>query len=219
MERQERAGTAVTRRADPARGSWRAGRLGASRTAAEESGLTQYQQPLADRMESPGEAPGHISLHAGVAAERAARASLRTQIARLENELSQIVVDRFPFIPLPSAGVEAAGRGAPRLPDLGELERSRDRLAGRLQDLRGLASARAEAEARAREQLQRMRLEPGRYKFVRLPVSDLGQGGCGVWEVRPRLGLIGMLAGWWQLKLSSGCPLPGGRAPGATPLR
>ncbi len=116
MERQERAGTAVTRRADPARGSWRAGRLGASRTAAEESGLTQYQQPLADRMESPGEAPGHISLHAGVAAERAARASLRTQIARLENELSQIVVDRFPFIPLPSAGVEAAGRGAPAFP-------------------------------------------------------------------------------------------------------
>ena len=55
-----------------------------------------------------------------------------------------------------------------------------------------------------------MRLEPGRYKFARLPVRDLGQGGCGVWEVRPRLGLIGMLAGWWQLKLSSGCPLARG---------
>jgi hypothetical protein len=25
--------------------------------------------------------------------------------------------------------------------------------------------------------------------------------------VRPRLGLIGMLAGWWHVKLSSGCPL------------
>jgi hypothetical protein len=25
--------------------------------------------------------------------------------------------------------------------------------------------------------------------------------------VRPRLGLIGMLMGWWQVKLSSGCPL------------
>jgi hypothetical protein len=32
-------------------------------------------------------------------------------------------------------------------------------------------------------------------------------GGCGVWQVRPRLGLIGMLMGWWQVKLSSGCPL------------
>ena len=58
-----------------------------------------------------------------------------------------------------------------------------------------------------------MKLEPGRYKFARLPVKDLGQGGCGVWQVRPRLGLIGMLAGWWQVKLSSGCPLPMGSRP------
>jgi hypothetical protein len=46
---------------------------------------------------------------------------------------------------------------------------------------------------------------------------DAGERGCGVWEVRPRLGLIGMLAGWWQLKLSSGCPLAEGRALGARP--
>jgi hypothetical protein len=58
-----------------------------------------------------------------------------------------------------------------------------------------------------------MKLEPGRFRHVRLPVRDLGQGGCGVWHVRPRLGLIGMLAGWWQLKLSSGCPLPRGPLP------
>ena len=69
---------------------------------------------------------------------------------------------------------------------------------------------RVEHERSAREQLKQMELEPGRYKFVRLPVSELGQGGCGVWEVRPRLGLIGMLAGWWQLTLSSGCPLSKG---------
>ena len=79
-----------------------------------------------------------------------------------------------------------------------------------MQELRRAADARTEHERRAREQLERMRLEPGRYKFVRLPVRDLGQGGCGVWQVRPRLGLIGMLAGWWQLKLSSGCPLARG---------
>ena len=57
-----------------------------------------------------------------------------------------------------------------------------------------------------------MKREPNRYKFVRLPVRDMGEGGCGVWEVRPRLGLIGMLAGWWQVKLSSGCPLAKGHA-------
>jgi hypothetical protein len=83
----------------------------------------------------------------------------------------------------------------------------RDRLAGHAQDVRRRAAQRAEHERRAHELLERMKLEPGRYKFMRLPVSDLGQGGCGVWEVRPRMGLIGMLAGWWQVKLSSGCPL------------
>ncbi len=77
----------------------------------------------------------------------------------------------------------------------------------------------ASTSARARELLERMRLEPGRYKFVRLPVRDLGEGGCGVWEVRPRLGLIGMLAGWWQLKLSSGCPLARGSRSERGPVR
>ncbi len=142
--------------------------------------------------------------------ERAARVSLKAQIARLERELSGIVAARFPYIPAPRSARSGSLARAPRLPDLGELERERDHLAGRLQELRRAAAARTEHERRAREQLERMRLEPGRYKFVRLPVRDLGQGGCGVWQVRPRLGLIGMLAGWWQLKLSSGCPLPRG---------
>jgi hypothetical protein len=93
---------------------------------------------------------------------------------------------------------------------LGQLELLRDELVGRVQQQRRWVVARSEHERRARELLEGMKLEPGRYKFMRLPVKDLGQGGCGVWEVRPRLGLIGMLAGWWQVKLSSGCPLPRG---------
>jgi hypothetical protein len=83
--------------------------------------------------------------------------------------------------------------------------------------MRRRAQRRAEHELRAQELLERMKLEPGRYKFVRLPVTDLGQRGCGVWEVRPRFGLIGMLAGWWELKLSSGCPLRRGSRVRATP--
>lgn len=137
--------------------------------------------------------------------ERAARSSLRSQIARLERELSAIVAETFPHIAAPRPADSSLP--GPCLPSLAELERSRDRLAGRVQELRGLAADRVEHERRAREQLERMKLEPGRYKFVRLPVSDLGQGGCGAWEVRPRFGLIGMLAGWWEVKLSSGCPL------------
>jgi len=155
-------------------------------------GLTQSEQLLIDRD----------------AGERAARRSLRAQVARLEHELSAIVAEGFPFIPAPApSGRAIAG---PRLLNLEELERSRDQLAGRVQEYRRLVAARAEHERRAHELLEDMKLEPGRYKFARLPVKDLGQGGCGVWHVRPRLGLIGMLAGWWQVKLSSGCPLPKG---------
>ena len=141
-------------------------------------------------------------------AERAARASLRAQITRLERECSEIVTGRFPHIPVSLAA--PAGADGPSLLDLGELERSRDRLAARVQELRARADARSQHERRAHELLREMELDPGSYRFAKLPVRDLGQGGCGVWEVRPRLGLIGMLAGWWQLKLSSGCPLPRG---------
>jgi hypothetical protein len=150
--------------------------------------------------------------------ERAARRSLREQIARLERELSGIVAEGFPYISpaMRSAGGTVGGRASgpmgeaplgPRVLSLEQLERSRDELAGRVQAVRRRATQRGEHERQAHELLERMKLEPGRYKFVRLPVNDLGQGGCGVWEVRPRLGLIGMLAGWWQVKLSSGCPL------------
>jgi hypothetical protein len=90
---------------------------------------------------------------------------------------------------------------------LGELERLRDRLAGRLADARAELAALGERQERARVKLERMLLAPGRHRFARIANADLGEGGCGVWQVRPRLGLIGMLAGWWHVKLSSGCPL------------
>jgi hypothetical protein len=158
-----------------------------------------------------------IDADAAAAGERAARSTLRGQIAKLERELSGIVAETFPHIAAPEGAIGTLP--GPCLPSLAELERSRDRLAGRVQDLRSLAAARTEYERRAREQLERMKLEPGRYKWVRLPVNDLGQGGCGVWEVRPRFGLLGMLAGWWQVKLSSGCPLARGPRPSRGPAR
>jgi hypothetical protein len=149
--------------------------------------------------------------------ERAARRALRAQVARLERELSAIVADGFPHIEPPARAGSSERRertaGSPRLLDLGSLERTRDELAGRLQLARRAGAERVELETRARELLERMKREPRSYKFVRLPVRDLGEHGCGVWEVRPRMGLIGMLAGWWQVKLSSGCPLPRGHAP------
>jgi hypothetical protein len=136
--------------------------------------------------------------------ERAAREALRAQVSKLERDLSGLVAHTFPHIsPLDTGGEAFSG---PRLLTLAELERMRDRLALRVGEVRAQVAERAELERRSRALLERMKLEPGHYKFVRVPVADLGDGHCGVWEVRPRLGLIGMLAGWWHVKLSSGCP-------------
>ncbi|HEY1689939.1 MAG TPA: hypothetical protein VGF95_13885 [Solirubrobacteraceae bacterium] len=146
----------------------------------------------------------------GSEAELAAKRSLKAQIARLERELSSLVVNGFPHIPLVPLGEHAGG--GPRLLGLEQLESQRDALVARLREAETATAVRVEHERRARELLAAMQLEPGRYKFTRLRVADLGEGGCGVWEVRPRLGLVGMLAGWWELKLSSGCPLAKGRA-------
>jgi hypothetical protein len=132
----------------------------------------------------------------------AARRALREQLSRLECELSAL--ERPPGAA--SASVRA---GRARLLSVGELERARDALTARLAHARALQSERSAAQEAARVRLERMLLEPARHRFEQVPASALGEGGCGVYAVRPRLGLIGMLMGWWQVKLSSGCPLPG----------
>jgi hypothetical protein len=141
----------------------------------------------------------------------AARDALRAQIARLEHELSKVIAGGFPNIPA-QALQASPGRGAALL-TMEELECSRDRLVLGLRQAQARAAQRVALELRSEELLEDMKLEPGRYKFKRLPLADLGQGKCGAWVVKPRLGLVGMLAGWWELKLSSGCPLARGRAP------
>jgi hypothetical protein len=136
--------------------------------------------------------------------ERAARRSLRLQIAKLERDLAQAFVTAYPM-----GGLELPDRqpGEPRLLDLEELERVRDELAERLRGARLTIAQRGEEQSASRLLLERMLLEPGKHRFTRVSQHDLGEPGCGVWHVRPRLGLIGMLMGWWEVKLSSGCPL------------
>ena len=140
--------------------------------------------------------------------ELAARRALRKQICQLERELSDAFVTAYP---LGGLDQPAAKRGEPRLLGLGDLERVRDDLVERLRTARAAISERADVQAANRLYLERMLLEPGKHRFARVSCRELGEPGCGVWQVRPRMGLIGMLMGWWQVKLSSGCPLPGGR--------
>jgi hypothetical protein len=145
--------------------------------------------------------------------ERAARRDLREQVARLERELQQTLVTAFPRTGLDVSLVPRRMAG-PRVLALGELEDLRDRLSAKLSTAREDLRVRVDREEECRRLLERMLLEPGRYRFVKVAAADLGEGGCGVWHVRPRLGLIGMLCGWWQVKLSSGCPLTAGISDG-----
>ncbi|MTD46864.1 hypothetical protein GKE82_21865 [Conexibacter sp. W3-3-2] len=150
----------------------------------------------------PGEgSPGH-----GGGDDHAARRTLRAQVKRLERELGDALIAAFPRTAV-DVRVPAVHRG-PQLLGIAELEALRDDLAEKLREARRVVHERGEEEERNRDLLERMLRDPKRYKFARLPNRDLGESGCGVWQVRPRLGLIGMLAGWWHVKLSSGCPLP-----------
>ena len=136
--------------------------------------------------------------------ERAARRTLRAQIARLEGELATALTSTYPRLPVESASTAHAG---PRLLGLGELERTRDRLAARLADVREQAAAQGERQEDARRLIERMLLAPGEHKWIRVCNADIGEPGCKHWHVVPRLGPVGMLAGWWHVKISSGCPL------------
>ena len=135
---------------------------------------------------------------------RAARRSLREQIARLESDLAAAFLTTYE---MRGAAPTPVLVGEARLLDLGELERVRDELAERLQTARLTISTLADEQAANRLQLERMMLDPAGHRFACVSRQDLGEPGCGVWQVRPRLGLIGMLMGWWEVKLSSGCPL------------
>ena len=136
--------------------------------------------------------------------ERLARRAMRAQIARLEGRLSALIVTSFP-----EGGIDAAVpvSHGPRVQSLADLERQRDALAQRVADATALLERRSAQHERARVRLEHMLLEPGAYRFERITQRELGEHGCGVWRVVPRLGLIGMLAGWWHVKISSGCPL------------
>jgi hypothetical protein len=149
-------------------------------------------------------------MHATLAPPRsapglAARGDLRAQIGRLDRELAQLAALTYPRIE--PAGTVPRCPGGPRVLGLGDLERVRDGLVGRLALLRAAAIEQAERQSDAREELERMLADPPGHRGRRLANADLGLPGCTTYEVRPRLGPVGMLAGWWHVKVSSGCPL------------
>jgi hypothetical protein len=138
--------------------------------------------------------------------EHAARRTLLEQIKKLEKELSALFCATYP-----RTGFEwnVRSHGGPRLLGIAELERIRDGLAERLSENRALLGDRTYVEAHNRRLIEEMMLAPEKHKWMRIGAEDIGETGCKYWEVRPRLGIIGMLMNWWRVKISSGCPLAG----------
>ena len=135
--------------------------------------------------------------------ERAARASLRAQIARLEREHAALFTAAYPRL---DPGPPVPSLAGPRLLSLGELERVRDALAARASALRTALAEQVERQQAARRELERMLADPPAHRWRRLASADRGLPGCTTSHVRPRAGLLGMLMGWWQVKVSGGCP-------------
>jgi hypothetical protein len=142
--------------------------------------------------------------------EHASRADLRRQIAALELELGRLFGSAFP-----RQGIDftVPGLGGPRLLSVDELERVRDGLAARVEDVRLRLNDVGYVEQKNRELIEAMFADPASHKWVRVYNADIGEPGCKNWHAKPKWGAVGLLMGWWRVKISSGCPLAEGLRP------
>jgi hypothetical protein len=138
--------------------------------------------------------------------EARARAELRRQVGKLELELAGLVAAGLGRVAVPH---RVGAAGPPRVLGLGELEELRDALAVRAAEAREALAVRAATEAANRELLAAMIAAPEEHRWLRISRADVGEPGCGHWHSRPVLGPLGMLMGWWRVKVSSGCPRAG----------
>ena len=147
-------------------------------------------------------------LYADRATERRLRDDLRRQIALLERRLGELFAVAFP-----RQGIEfsVAAAGGPRVLGIADLERVRDALALRLRDVEAEVARRGRIEERNRQRLEAMLAAPEQYRWLRISAREIGEPSCRTWTSEPRLGVVGMLMGWWRVKVSSGCPLASGR--------
>lgn len=166
---------------------------------------------LEQRQATSAPRPAPAALATGARPGAAARRDLQRQIGRLERRLGELFGEAFP-----RRGIEwgAGAAGGPRLLGTGELERVRDALAQRVREAEDELDRHHAAERANRELVERMTIAPERYRWVRVSNRDQGRPGCRHWHSRPRWGPLGILLGWWRVRISSGCPLAVGRRPG-----
>src|SRR4051812_7284786 len=142
--------------------------------------------------------------------EREARADLRRQIAVMEMALARLFGSAFPR---KNIDFSVPGMGGPRMLSVDDLEKVRDGLAARIQEVRVHLHDYAVVEESNRELIEEMLADPASHKWERVFNEDIGEPGCKHWHVKPKWGVIGMLMSWWRGKNSSGCPLAEGVRP------
>ena len=133
--------------------------------------------------------------------EAAARRELRRQVARLEAELAA-----YPAARSDAETVHPLLRAKGHVASFGELEATRNELMERLKKARASEEKRGRREERSRLRREGMLRDPERHRFERIALEECGDPGCGEFRVVPRFGPVGALAGWWRVKVSSGCP-------------
>lgn len=135
--------------------------------------------------------------------ERLGRQELRRQIARLEAQLAS-----YPEATLPDEPTHPLLLPKGHVAEMAELERTRDELMERLKRAREAAEHEGDRQRRARARLEEMAEDPAAHKWETVLSEEMGEPGCGTWEVQPKWGPVGALMNWWRVKVSSGCPLP-----------
>lgn len=132
--------------------------------------------------------------------EAAARRELRRQIARLEADLAAYPEAR------PDSDTHPLLRPKGRIQDFAELSATRDELIARLRRAREAAERDGERQERARGRREGLIGDPEQHRWQRVATDECGDPGCGETRAVPRFGPVGAIAGWWRIKVSSGCP-------------
>lgn len=132
--------------------------------------------------------------------EAAARRELRRQIGRLEAQLASYPEARS------KGGTHPLLLPKAHIAEVGELEEVRDALMERLRAAREKAERQGKRQSRARGRRERIIGDPESSRWQRVSNEEVGDPGCGETRAVPRFGPIGAVAGWWRVKVSSGCP-------------
>ena len=167
------------------------------------SGARTRERRSAD--DRPGPPPVALPRTAPAGGEAAAARALRAQVAWLERELSDLgLLDLAAHRPTAPHGGGRIGRAPLARPARGAERRARGP-PGRIPP--AVADERLELEEGNRRLREEMLADPAGHRWVRVSNRDIGEPGCHDWHVRPRFGLLGVLASWWRVVVSSGCPL------------